>query len=62
MKPQKGQIVTIQKYFDTTSDKIEIIAEAGNDTGNSFLGNFIAKIKQAGIFRFDNGLLVRRIK
>lgn len=62
MKPQKGQILTVQRYFNTSSDKMEIIAEAGNDTGNSFLGSFIVKIKKVGIFRFEDGLLVRRIK
>ncbi|MBT2621249.1 hypothetical protein [Chryseobacterium sp. ISL-6] len=62
MKPQKGQLLIIQKYFNTSSDSTEVIAEAGNDTGNSFLGSFIVKIKKIGIFRFNDGLLIRRIK
>ena len=62
MKPQKGQILIVQKYFNVPSDAIEIIAEAGNDTGKSFLGNFLAKIKKRGIFRFDEGILVKRIR
>lgn len=62
MKPQKGQILTVQKYFNTSSESMEILAEAGNDNGKSFLGNFIVKIKRTGIYRFDNGILIRRIK
>lgn len=62
MEPLKGQITIVQKYFNTTSDNIEIIAEAGNDTGKTFLGSFIVRIKTIGVFRFDNDLLIRQVK
>lgn len=62
MKLQKGQIRTVQKYFSASSDAMEILAEAGSDNDKSFLGNFIVKIKRKGVYRFDNGVLVKRIK
>lgn len=62
MKPQKGQILTVQRYFNVLPESIVVLAEAGNDNGISFLGKFIVKINEIGIYRFDDGILIKRIK
>jgi len=59
---QNGQDNIIKKEFpDYNRSKSEILAEAGNDNGNTFSGNFLVKIYNKGVYRFDNGKLVKVI-
>jgi len=63
MKAQAGQIAQLEKHFSNiNSENITILFEAGNDDGETFNGEFIAKIKGHGVFRvYENGS-TKRIK
>lgn len=62
---QPGQHKIINKVFPGYNrEKSEILAEAGNDTGETFLGAFLVQIggKNGGVYRFDDGKLVKKVK
>lgn len=63
MKPTKGQIKDIEsKLGYIPQSRVEILAEGGNDNGNTFSGNFLVKIKWKGIYRFSNGEIKKKVK
>lgn len=66
MTPTIGQWNTICAYFDTNKEDVSILFEFGSDcTKNgqrTFRGDYIAKIKRKGTFRFTDNVLVKRIK
>jgi hypothetical protein len=66
MTPTLGQYSTICTYFDVNKADISILFEFGSDctkTGQtSFKGDYIARIKRKGVFRFEDNVLVKRIK
>jgi hypothetical protein len=63
MDIQKGQHSDVCKAlgFIKTSD-CSIIAEGGNDRGDTFFGSFLVQIKRKGVYRFDDGKLVKKVK
>lgn len=66
MKPTQGQWNTICTYFRVNKESVCILFEFGSDcTRNgqtSFRGDYIAKIKRKGVFRFSDNVLVKRVK
>lgn len=66
MTPTLGQYNTICTYFDANKADIDILFEFGSDcTKNgqpSFKGDYIAKIKRKGTFRFSDNVLIKRVK
>lgn len=66
MKPTQGQWNTIYTYFRINKDSVCILFEFGSDRTKdgqtSFKGDYIAKIKRKGIFRFSDNVLVKRVK
>jgi hypothetical protein len=64
MKPTRGQINDIAKYFGCCDS--EILFEGGSDcmrNGEAFFyGDFIVKIKRKGVYRFTDGVLINKIK
>ncbi len=61
MKAQAGQIKDIQKILPSvTPAKITIIAEGGNDNGETFSGSFLAKIGRK-CYRITDGKLIKVI-
>lgn len=62
MTPQKGQLSIIKKHIPDLGDKcVSIVAEAGNDTGETFSGSFIFKVGRK-VYRADNGKVTKKIK
>ena len=58
-----GQLADIQNYFAGVSkEDCEIIAEAGNDQKTHFNGSFLVKIKRKGVYRFENSLMIKKVK
>lgn len=57
MKAQKGQIADLKKA-GANVDKVTIICEAGNDNGETFRGEFLAKCGRLH-YRINNGTLVK---
>lgn len=66
MTPTKGQWNTICAYFMVNKEDVCILFEFGSDTTKdgqkSFKGDYIAKIKRKGVFRFSDNVLVKRVK
>lgn len=66
MSPTLGQYNTISNYFGVNRADVSILFEFGSDcTRNgqtSFKGDYIAKIKRKGVFRFSDNVLIKRIK
>lgn len=66
MKPTQGQWNTIYTYFRVNKADVSILFEFGSDcTRNgqtSFRGDYLAKIKRKGVFRFSDNVLVKRVK
>ena len=66
MTPTLGQYNTICTYFYANKADINILFEFGSDcTRNgqtSFKGDYIAKIKRKGVFRFSDNVLIKRVK
>lgn len=66
MTPTLGQLNTICAHFDVNRSDVSILFEFGSDrTANGqtlFRGDFIAKIKRKGTFRFTDDVLIKRIK
>lgn len=66
MKPTRGQWNTICTYFRVNKESVCILFEFGSDTTKdgqtSFKGDYIAKIKRKGTFRFSDNVLIKRIK
>jgi len=49
MNPQKGQLKDIEKHYPNVNLKsVSIIAEGGNDNGETFLGSFLFEGKENG--------------
>lgn len=59
MKPQKGQLNDLAKN-GIAIDKVTIICEAGNDNGQTFRGEFLAKCGSKKV-RIQNGVLLKII-
>ena len=66
MIPTLGQLNTICAYFGVNKADVSILFEFGSDcTRNgqtSFKGDYIAKIKRKGVFRFTDNVLIKRVK
>lgn len=66
MNPTLGQYNTIFRLFGVNKADVSILFEFGSDcTRNgqtSFRGDYIAKIKRKGVFRFSDNVLVKRVK
>lgn len=66
MSPTLGQLNTICAYFGVKKADISILFEFGSDYTidgqTSFRGDYIAKIKRKGVFRFSDNVLIKRIK
>lgn len=66
MTPTKGQWSTIYTYFRVNKESVCILFEFGSDITKdgqtSFKGDYIAKIKRKGTFRFSDNVLIKRIK
>ena len=63
---QPGQLKDVQKKYPfATSENCTIITEVGNDTGGTFSGAFLVKIKKhlrhKTIARFENGKFIKEI-
>lgn len=59
MKAQQGQIKDLLNLGITVS-KVTIVAEAGNDNGNTFIGEFLAKCGKKH-YRIKNAKLIKTI-
>lgn len=60
MNPQKGQINDLKKYVSNLNeDKVKIIAEAGNDNGETFRGRFLADVNGKK-YSIEDGKLTKR--
>lgn len=58
---QKGQLKAIKSILPhVTTKDCNIIAEAGNDNGEIFNGDFLVKVGNRH-YRFDNMVLVKTI-
>lgn len=66
MNPTLGQYNTISAYFGVNKADVSILFEFGSDYTihgqTSFKGDYIAKIKRKGIFRFTDNVLIKRVK
>lgn len=63
MNIQTGQNKNIKQYFpDYNLNKSQIIAEGGCDNGETFFGSFLVKIYRRGVYRFNDGKLIKKIK
>lgn len=63
MDIQKGQNLDILKHFPNYNmGKSYIIAEGGNDVGKTFYGSFLVNIYYKGVYRFEDGELIKKIK
>ena len=66
MNPTLGQYNTISAYFGVNKSDVSILFEFGSDCAKngqtSFRGDYIAKIKRKGVFRFSDNVLVKRVK
>ncbi len=59
MNPQQGQIKDLQNV-GIKCGKINIVCEAGNDNGQTFKGEFLAKCGRK-LVRINNGKLIKII-
>lgn len=66
MIPTLGQYNTISAYFGVNKEDVCILFEFGSDRTKdgqtSFRGDYIAKIKRKGVFRFSDNVLIKRVK
>lgn len=66
MNPTLGQYNTISAYFGVNKADVSILFEFGSDCTIDgqiyFKGDYIARIKRKGVFRFEDNVLVKRIK
>lgn len=63
MKIMSGQLADVRKHFGAVdSEKCEILFEGGSDGKTTFNGSFIVKITRKGVYRFDDGKMVKRVK
>ncbi len=51
----------IKRFADYNKDKSSIIAEGGNDNGQTFNGTFLVKIYRKGTYKFKDGILIKKI-
>jgi hypothetical protein len=62
MNIQTGQNKDIQKVFPTYNrEKSHIVAEGGNDNNDTFKGEFLVKIYKNGVYKFSNGILIKKV-
>lgn len=62
MTIQPGQDKDIRKAFPNyDKENSEIIAEGGNDNGETFRGSFLVKIGKS-VYRFDDGKFIKKVK
>lgn len=60
---QDGQDNDIKKEFpDYDRSKSEIISEGGNDNGETFRGSFLVNIHGKGVYKFEDGKLIKKVK
>lgn len=63
MNITNGQDKDIRKFMpDYNKEKSSVIAEAGNDNGDTFKGSFLVKIYRKGVFRFTDSKMTKKIK
>jgi len=57
---QLGQLKDIQKSFpEVKQEDCHIVVEFGNDRKTHFSGRFVVKIKNKGMYRFEDGRLLK---
>ena len=60
---QAGQLKDVQKEFpEVKKEDCTVVMEFGGDKGTSFSGDFIVNIKRRGVYRFQDGKLVVKVK
>jgi hypothetical protein len=60
---QLGQLKDIQKEFpEIKKEDCSIMVEFGNDVGTHFSGAFVVNINRRGLYRFEDGKLVVRVR
>ncbi|WCK57341.1 hypothetical protein PP175_29565 (plasmid) [Aneurinibacillus sp. Ricciae_BoGa-3] len=58
-----GQYKDITKVFQSVNrDDCSVIAEGGSDNGKTFSGSFLVKIKRKGVYRFEDGNLLKKVR
>lgn len=63
LKITDGQDKVIKKEFpEYNREKSHIEAEGGNDTGETFKGDFLVKIFGKGYYKFSDGKLIKKVK
>jgi hypothetical protein len=63
MNIQLGQLKDVQKQFpEVKQEDCSVVVEFGNDKGTSFSGAFVVNIKRRGLYRFEDGKLVVKVK
>jgi hypothetical protein len=59
---QAGQLNDVRRQFPSTKkEDCTVLMEFGNDRGTSFNGDFIVRIKQKGVYRFERGKFIKRV-
>lgn len=64
MKPIVSQANIIKSHFPSVDmENVSILMEGGSHINETtYNGDFVAKIKRKGTFRFSDGKLLRRVK
>lgn len=63
MDIMSGQLADVNRHFGTvSSDACVVLAEGGSNGDKTFNGSFLVKIKRKGVYRFEDGIMTKRIK
>lgn len=63
MQIQTGQYNDIVTTLGIVNKKYcSIIAESGSDNGKTFSGSFLVDIKRKGVYRFEDGKLLKKVQ
>ncbi|PLS19192.1 hypothetical protein CVD28_01935 [Bacillus sp. M6-12] len=63
MNIMTGQYKDVTKAFGfIPKENCSIVFEGGSDNGESFNGSFLVRIKRKGVYRFDDGKMIKRVK
>lgn len=66
MNIQQGQLRDLQKINSAAQyENSNVLAEAGNDNGETFKGTFLAEVKTGrskNVYRFEDGKMIKKVK